>query len=523
MKGLTHSLQRRSRLEWFTLLVSLVLLGGYIAWSLVNERQAVVERERDRLSIQARVIDEHIVQRLDAIRRVLINLRKELPHWRHQPGGMTLANQRLMAFGEALPGVRSLVIFDAKGTILASNRQAFIGSNFNKRHYFQYAQHHPNPEILHLSPPFLAAMDEWVMLLSMSVTDKQGRFNGLVAATLDRELFRATLGSVLYTKDMWAAVAHGDGLQFMMVPERLGQAGMNLAQPDSFFTRHVNSGTITNVLSGRVYSTGENRMMALHTIQPLSLHMDNPLIIAVGREIDSIFKRWKREVTMRSTLFVLLALTSSFALYALQRTHRKAERDAIASARAIRMKNSELEALNEQLHALAMVDGLTGVANRRRFDEVFENEWRRSRRDKTPLALLMIDIDHFKQFNDNHGHQSGDKCLQKIAQVLQEGIGRSTDLVARYGGEEFICLLTESDINGAAAKAESLRKAVEELHIPHEGSSSAFYVTISIGAASRIPDENSESQQLIADADDALYKAKHNGRNRVYTAVMPQV
>jgi len=361
------------------------------------------------------------------------------------------------------------------------------------------------------------------MLLSMSVTDRQSWFNGLVAATLDRELFRATLGSVLYTKDMWAAVAHGDGLQFMMVPERVGQAGMNLAQPGSFFTRHVNSGRVTNVLSGKVYSTGENRMMALHTIQPPPLHMDKPLIIAVGREIDSIFKRWEREVTMRIALFLLLALTSSFALYALQRTQRKAERDAIASARAIRMKNTELEALNEQLHALAMVDGLTGVANRRRFDEVLENEWRRSWRDKTPMALLMIDIDHFKQFNDTHGHQSGDECLQNIAQVLQVGIGRSSDLVARYGGEEFICLLTESDIKGAAAKAESLRKAVEELHIPHEGSSSAPYLTISIGAASRIPDENSESKQLIADADEALYKAKNNGRNRVYTAVIPQV
>jgi len=153
MKGLSHSFERRTRIEWLTLLVSLILLGGYIAWSLVTERQAVVEREHDRLSIQARVIDEHIVQRLDAIRRVLIYLRKELPNWRRQPDGMALANQRLIAFCEALPGVRSLVIYDAEGTIIASNRQAIIGRNFNKRHYFQYAQNHPNADILHLSPP----------------------------------------------------------------------------------------------------------------------------------------------------------------------------------------------------------------------------------------------------------------------------------------------------------------------------------------------------------------------------------
>jgi len=138
------------------------------------------------------------------------------------------------------------------------------------------------------------------------------------------------------------------------------------------------------------------------------------------------------------------------------------------------------------------------------------------------LALLMIDIDHFKQFTDHYGHPSGDECLQKIANVLQEGLGRSTDLVARYGGEEFICLLPESDISGATTKAEALRKAVEGLHIRHEGSTAALYVTISIGAASRIPDGHTESKLLISDADEALYKAKHRGRNRVYSAAISQ-
>lgn len=521
MKGFSHSFQHRSGTEWFTLLVSLTLLGGYIAWSIVNDRQAAAERERDRLSKQAQVIDEHIGQQLDAIRRVLINLRKELPNWRQQPDGMALANNRLTAFCEALPGVRSLLIFDAKGTVLASNRHALIGSNFSSSRYFRYAQSHPDPETLHLSPPFLAATRQWVMLLSMSVTDNQGGFNGLVAATLDPAGIRATLGAVLYTKDMWAAIAHGDGLQFLMVPERPWQSGLNLAQPGSFFTRHTKSGRMANVLTGIVYATGEHRMMALRTIQPPSLHMDKPLIIAVGREIKSIFQPWRNEVMLLTSLFVLLTFTATMGLYTLQRSQRKAERDAASAAEAIRKKNTELEALNEQLHTLALVDGLTGVANRRRFDAALENEWRRSRRDNTPLALLLIDIDYFKQFNDQYGHQSGDECLQKIAKVLQDGLNRSTDLVARYGGEEFICLLPESDITGATAKAELLRKAVEELHIPHEASSAASYVTISIGAASRIPDEHAEPKLLIANADKALYKAKHKGRNRVYTAEMP--
>jgi diguanylate cyclase (GGDEF)-like protein len=167
------------------------------------------------------------------------------------------------------------------------------------------------------------------------------------------------------------------------------------------------------------------------------------------------------------------------------------------------------------LRSLAFVDGLTGVANRRRFDDSLQREWRRSRRNGASLALLLIDVDHFKQFNDCYGHLVGDSCLQAVAGALKANMGRPHDLAARYGGEEFACLLPETHLAGALAKAEELRQAVQALNIPHALSSIATVVTISIGVAAVVPMMNLSPDQLLSAADEQLYKAKHSGRNRV--------
>lgn len=169
----------------------------------------------------------------------------------------------------------------------------------------------------------------------------------------------------------------------------------------------------------------------------------------------------------------------------------------------------------DQLRAMAFLDGLTGVANRRQFDEALYKEWRACLRTRTPLALVMIDIDHFKQFNDTYGHQAGDSALQAIAKVLKDDMGRPHDLIARYGGEEFVCVLPGTDLAGAQIMAEQLRHAVQALGIIHSASSSASVVTISLGLALIIPTDELTPDRLLAAADAQLYKAKHSGRNRV--------
>jgi diguanylate cyclase (GGDEF)-like protein len=171
----------------------------------------------------------------------------------------------------------------------------------------------------------------------------------------------------------------------------------------------------------------------------------------------------------------------------------------------------------QKMEALVSLDGLTGVANRRRFDSVFEYEWARARREHSPLALLMIDADRFKAYNDRYGHLAGDACLRSLAQAIAGVPGRPGDLVARYGGEEFAVLLPGAAEAGAHKVAEAIRHAVYELALPHHANEEQR-VTVSLGVASMAPDEATEPVELIAAADGALYRAKHSGRNRVQVA-----
>lgn len=176
---------------------------------------------------------------------------------------------------------------------------------------------------------------------------------------------------------------------------------------------------------------------------------------------------------------------------------------------------TEQLAHSELLRKMAYVDGLTGIANRRRFDETLQLEWRRCEHDKQPLSLLMIDIDHFKAYNDLYGHQKGDECLQAVAKVLRDGLGRSHDLTARYGGEEFVCLLPECNLEGARSVAQRQARAVQMLGLEHRASAVADLVTVSIGVASLVPEPDNPAAMLLARADAHLYRAKQAGRNRV--------
>jgi len=174
-----------------------------------------------------------------------------------------------------------------------------------------------------------------------------------------------------------------------------------------------------------------------------------------------------------------------------------------------------LQQANMELHRLASIDGLTQIANRRRFDEVLKLEWRRLQREKLPLSLIMIDIDYFKIYNDTYGHQQGDNCLQSVARSISQQSKRPADLVARYGGEEFVVILPNTDIEGATHLAEQIRKQVQLLNIPHKNSPVTPIVTISLGVSTVVPVPDYSPEQLLAGADQCLYQAKKAGRNRV--------
>jgi len=174
-----------------------------------------------------------------------------------------------------------------------------------------------------------------------------------------------------------------------------------------------------------------------------------------------------------------------------------------------------LKKANLALERLASLDGLTQIANRRRFDGALRNEWKRLRRSKAPLALILADVDFFKGFNDTYGHQAGDRCLQTIARTLSANAFRPADLTARYGGEEFALLLPETDAAGSCFVAQRILEAIRNLRIPHTASEAAPHVTVSLGVACLTASVDADPRTLVQLADEALYGAKTAGRNRM--------
>ena len=181
-------------------------------------------------------------------------------------------------------------------------------------------------------------------------------------------------------------------------------------------------------------------------------------------------------------------------------------------------RTRELEEANFKLELLSNTDGLTGIANRRSFDLVLEQEWYRAQRSGIPLSVIMLDVDHFKPFNDHYGHLAGDDCLRSLARALLKEVRRSGELVARYGGEEFVVLMPDTSLDAALEIAHRIQESVRSLALPHELSEPGI-VTFSLGVASLVPSEQYVPDNLIRQADRALYRAKELGRNRLEMAV----
>ena len=242
------------------------------------------------------------------------------------------------------------------------------------------------------------------------------------------------------------------------------------------------------------------------------------------RDIPIIVLSTKEDPLIKSAAFAagandyLVKLPDNIELVARIRYHSRSymtllQRDE--AYRALRVSQQQLLDTNLVLQRLMNSDGLTGLSNRRHFDEYLELEWRRSIREQTQLSLLMIDVDYFKAYNDAFGHLEGDEALRQVAKAIRANSSRPSDLPARYGGEEFALVLPNTSPGGARLLAEKLRQSIASMNIPHIAPSQGSSLTVSIGLATVVPQVGSHSRQLIQSADQGLYAAKHNGRNRV--------
>lgn len=252
-------------------------------------------------------------------------------------------------------------------------------------------------------------------------------------------------------------------------------------------------------------------------------YRNNPLT----KDIPIIVLSTKEDPMIKSAAFsagandYLVKLPDTIELVARIRYHSRSymtllQRDE--AYRALRVSQQQLLDTNLVLQRLMNSDGLTGLSNRRHFDEYLELEWRRATRDQTQLSLMMIDVDFFKAYNDNFGHLEGDEALRQVAKAIRASSARPSDLPARYGGEEFALVLPSTSPGGARLLAEKLRMTVAGMNIPHIAPTPGSSLTVSIGVSTIVPQPGSNSRQLIQEADKGLYAAKHNGRNQVSVA-----
>jgi len=249
-------------------------------------------------------------------------------------------------------------------------------------------------------------------------------------------------------------------------------------------------------------------------------------------QIPIILLSTKDEASIKSKAFSLGAndymvkLPDKIEMIARVRYHSQAYINQLQkdeAFRALEESKAKLAEANRTLQKLSSLDGLTGIANRRNFDETLNKEWNRAMRSEKSIGLLMLDIDFFKLYNDHYGHPGGDDCLKKFAKGLDSAIHRETDFLARYGGEEFSGILPDTDLNGSVKVAEEMRLAIKDLRIEHAKSTVSDLVSVSIGVSAIIPQQGTDPKILIGAADQALYKAKEDGRDRVKSGLVTDV
>jgi diguanylate cyclase (GGDEF)-like protein len=393
----------------------------------------------------------------------------------------------------------ALVLVNADGNIFEDSTSIPPHNiNLADREHFQV--HRQNPDAgLFISRPVIGRLNggEWMLSLSRRISAPDGSFAGVAMGAMRLAYFKDLFANLDLGSSGSVTLFRADGRVIMRLPFResdidrdLGGTPLFKRYSQSAADSLVDKATLDNVV--RLYSFR---------------HLPGlPLILSVAVAVDDIYADWWRKALgIGSVLLLLCGATISLChLFRREMLRRlKAEADLVEAA--------------NRLSTIAATDALTGLMNRRALNERLSQEWRRATRSATSIALLMIDADHFKNFNDHYGHLEGDEVLRRIATSIAPSLLRPADFAARFGGEEFIVLLSETDFHGALVVAERIRAAVADLAVPHVHGRDGV-VTVSIGVAVSRPTVGSKENTLIVRADAALYQAKHAGRNCVWAA-----
>lgn len=482
---------------WLPLLFMLLGIGAWSAWNAYADYGKSLEQEYRLLEVRARQREARIGGALRSVDLMLGTIGADL----HERPAMALAerNRLLTNSLRLLPELHSLVATDAAGRIMASNNEKLIGFDAGGREYFSYHRDAPTDDHFHISLPFKTVTGITATTLSRVMRDRRGGFYGVVVATLEPSFFDDALRFTIQEQDAEAVLINRQGDILNLVPhsELIGRSlvgGIAFSEHLAAgrpTTRHLNVAKLEPVMKIAVF----------HAVPGA------PLTVIVSRNYDAVMADWRRSMLAHIVNFVLLAMvTLLLAALAARR-----QRSLLGAQRQLESQLAEISELQTRLQDQVIRDPLTGLHNRRYLDEILPRELSRAKREGYALALIMIDLDHFKRVNDSYGHAAGDAVLRTLAKLLREG-SRESDIICRYGGEEFLVALPRMSPELALARIEAWRRELAGTVIEH--GELTVQATLSAGIAA-FPEHGADIDTLLARADEALYSAKNAGRNRV--------
>ncbi len=406
-----------------------------------------------------------------------------------------------------LPKLHGLFLYDENGRWLATNRDMMFNANNADREYFIYHRSHPEKAVYISKPVHSRSTGEWIIPVSRRINRPDGSFAGVMLATIHMKYFRTFYDTFNIGRDGTIALMHANGAIVAQRPFQDERIGMNLRET-SLFKEHLPAASNGTYRADRTYFDDNDRLVSYYRLE------NYPLIAMVTMSEGEIFRPWWTGALKHLAVTLMLMGILGFLGYRL--THQIRYR--LEVEKQLRDSQEKLEALNVELEKIAWQDGLTGLANRRCFDVALNDEFNQAMRRGESLALIMLDIDHFKKFNDLYGHIEGDNCLRQIGRIIKSSIKRAGDVAARYGGEEIVVLLPRTNLDEAVVVAERLMQEIRREGIHHEDSSFGI-VTVSFGVHAIVPVRNqSIPSDLVQGADAALYAAKSAGRNRIISS-----
>jgi diguanylate cyclase (GGDEF)-like protein len=392
----------------------------------------------------------------------------------------------------AAPYKGDLLLLDQKGDILADSTSVVPRrDNFADRPNFDWHRQHSD-STLQVGGPFrsYSNFNDWCLTFSRRMSGPDGEFMGVATSAMRVVYFKNLFKNLNVGQNSSVALINSQGILINRQPDFQGKdlVGTDFSKQPNFqrMLREEN-GSFSGI-------SGLDNLERLYTFSRVG---DLPLIVVVGQSLDEVYTVWRRNMLLVAGATGLLCIGIMWLTLLL--------------CRELRLRHQA----ETELAQMAATDSLTGLPNRRQLDQVMRQEWARAQRSGQPMALLMIDVDHFKAFNDRHGHNGGDEALRRVAQTFTETIRRPGDLAARYGGEEFLIILPETDLAGARLMAEKIRLAV--LAMPRFANDPQP-ITVSIGIAAQTAGPADKLAALFGVADKALYEAKRKGRNRVEQA-----